>query len=312
MSWRRRVSEVKEQDNSGANRDIDRLIIKEDGEFGVRFFPFQHKVTQADIQLGRYTPDELGQTVEELFCETRTHWIDRKPHTCGKIRNQITGALVGQCEHCDTVDRLFKSQFESDKAEAKKLKANEKYAVNVVVVQEDGVTGGVQIYDTPKSLANKFLASLDSRLMKGKVAVGPKGRDCLIIRDKSRGPAGMYDMAWLEAADSKPIEGIDPIDLFAIALFVPPAFRTLLKGEGGEEEPAPAKEAPKKEEPPKAKVKAAKDPWMGKKVVVKDDEDSIEGKVVSGPVDTPDGPEYTIETENGDRYGVTTDLMEIA
>lgn len=303
--WRRRVSEVKEK--GGGTADVDKFMIKTDGEYAMRFFPFKHKVTQADIQLGRYAPDELGKEMEELFVETRTHWIQRKPFTCGKIRNQMTDELVGDCEHCDTVARLYRSQYEADKKEASGLKANEKYVVNMVLVSADGVAGGLQVYDTPKSLANKILASLDSRALKGKEVMGSKGRDCLVIKDKSKGPAGMYDMIWLDEADSKFIEQPPVHDLFAMPLFIPPAFRTLLSAPDKAEAP---KTAPKEEEPIR-KTRAKKDPWLGKMVSVTDGEESIEGKVVSGPEETADGIEYTVEIENGDKYSVTTDLMEL-
>lgn len=140
-----------------------------------------------------------------LVCKTRIHKINGRNYHCPRTFSDNTEKWEGACPICDYYRWLYKEvdrlEAEGDsiaadkrRAEARALKANERYYFNVIVRQEIGANG-----ETKENVGPKILSvgiKLYSKIVRaftgddeynepplGDISDWKKGRDLLIIKE---------------------------------------------------------------------------------------------------------------------------------
>jgi len=144
----------------------------QNGKNRIRVFPFDHKVTKADIKNKLFKKDKLGKTVTEL---------DRPVSRAFGISKDKLPVLL---------------RTDADVAKAKALLPKDNRISNaffINVVDTNDVEGGMREFSAPKTVYHGILGFvLDEEY--GEDILGPEGRDFIIEFDKGQHASSMYSV----------------------------------------------------------------------------------------------------------------------
>ena len=187
-AMQREVKRVNEAGKANGKRSNDMFVQMPDGKGSITV---------------RLLPPLKGQP---LVCKTRIHTINGRNYHCPKTFNDSAERWDGDCPICEyyrwlykEVDRLEKEvgdsvAAEKRRAEARRIKPNDRYYINVIVRQEIDSSGEIRENIGPKVLSVGI--KLYSKILRaftgdedynepplGDISDWKKGRDLLIIKE---------------------------------------------------------------------------------------------------------------------------------
>lgn len=226
------------------------------GENLLRVLNFNHKVTAGDLKLGRYSADTpVGTVMDEFFIPFRQHFRGKgqAPSPCGRLYT-INGDFLGSCVTCDQADDLRGSDLDADKQAASRIKASNKYAMNIVDLT--GTEQKIVVWEAPFTLLGFIQSSKDSTAYRNQELLGVGGRDILVTYNPNAAVAkDMYKCLWMDRDQAKKISASGEVtDLYGSPAYVPPQFQGLVTASAPQslQKPAAAPAAPKAPTAPKA------------------------------------------------------------
>ncbi len=237
-------------------------------ETAIRILSWEHTITDADHKLGRYDAtnpaEKIGTKVEEFALAYRKHFAPEMS-VCGLVR-RADGKLVGECEVCEEAAELERSTRKEDKASGSKYKAQVKYAMQVINLDEDDLR--IQTWDAPAGVVDYIFEKMDSRRYEGEEFFGlKKGLDLLITyNSKARDRRKMYAFEFNDRSrgegdlTDEPIKG-EVEDLFLKRQYVNDTFKPLLpeepkEGDEAEEKPVASRRRRRGEPEPEPEPEA--------------------------------------------------------
>ena len=181
-----------------------------EGKNIIRVFKFSHKVVDADVKAGYFLKGQLGKVMEEVDRPVKRQFnIEDKPI----ISNERTL-------------KLYKDMLARDPKKAQDIRPNTSYYLNVVDINNE--KDGVILYASPASVYNRIVAALDPDVH-GEDILGSKGRDFVILFDKSKQGSDMYSTDLRKEGMSEELP--DSLDKSVKDLYSPEAYAMMGKVE---------------------------------------------------------------------------------
>lgn len=189
----------------------------QDGKNYIRLFSFPHEVEAQDFKKGFYKPNdgiEAGETYDELEREVYIHFGEDGAENC--IRKG--------CEKCSEAKELLESDSKADKKLGQEMKANKRFYVNCVDMNNPDA--GMQICPMPTSAFADVLTYVTDPEF-GESVLGIKGRDFVITKDPVAGKndPGKYYSVLLRDREKSVVLSKDlkesVTDLFTLAVLEP-------------------------------------------------------------------------------------------